>query len=644
MFDVSINSSAISSVTRPRTLRITKQGTVETAVLTIRDRDRVYRPSVGDFLHVFRDGGLLEMGGEITRVNAVLDTTAWETTIYVRGWSFEADDVDVDLFTVPTSTTLKTAASSLCLGYLGGKGWTIAIGDDGPILAPGTYRGMTVGAICHEWATQTGIPWRVNGIRQFSFATGSIPAPASFTESNRTVIKKGASWSRDRVRMATRLKATTAGRSTDYFTHVEAHAGDGVKTVFPINALSQEVEATLTADYGAGVSALAVSNLPASITLRAGLTLRAASHGPYTLASDAVVDGGGLTTLALASPLVSAVVAEETLAIDNGALVGLVVNSTTTPLDGSAGWTWDPIQSQLVASVAPSSTTLVRYLTRLRHPVTVRSWVAGIRDSTGAFNAASIRDARVARAGDVDLAQTNARNLTDLAQRLSQPKIFTFETDVADHLWPWMYAPCDFPSHGISGTYRIQDVEIVDIGRLSQRPRMTLTMVEGVEPDWREDWRTVGATGGGGGGVTVGGGGSSGGWTGGGGVYVGLSLPLGGSNIETLDLTSTWQDISEVIPIDHPADVTGTWSFRPCAYQVSPTTPTLPIELRLLIGGTPVSSVSTWAFNSIVATSGYGFPVASYSAPPAGVCLVQARVASLTAIAVVGHARTTRIA
>lgn len=643
---IALNSQVVNSVVRAHTLRITKQGSTEQAVLTIQDRTKTLRPAVGDILHVDQDGTQLEMGGEVTRVLADLADYEWRTTIHVRGWAFEADEVEVDLFTVPSSTVLGAAASSLVLGYLGGKGWTTLTGTgDGPYLAPGTYRAMMVGDILRDWEDQTDIPWRVNGNRQFAFDTGSLPAPTSFTASNRTVIK-GATWSQDRVRLASRIRAVTAGRSEDYFAHVEAHTADGVKTIFPVNAIAQEVEATVTTAYSAGVSTLAVTGLPPSRTLRAGLTLRAATHGPYSLSAAASVDGSGNATLALGAPLVGELVAEERIALDNGALVSLVVNSTATALDGSAGWQWDPIASQLVAaSLTPSNGTVVRYLVSLKHPVTVRSWTAGTQQSSGAFNPASIRDARIARIGDIDLAQTHQRNLTELARRLSQPKTFTIETDYEGHLYPWMYAPCAFPADGISGTYRIQNVEITDIGRRNERPRIKLDMIEGYEQDWRQDWRTnvaVAATAARAG--TVSGGGSSGSSGGTGGVYVGLSLPLGGSNIQLMDLTTSWQDISEAIPIDHPSDVTGTWSFRPCAYQVRASTPTVPVELRLLIDGTPVSSVSTSAFNSIVDTAGFGYPSASYSAPTGGVCLVQARVPSLTATAVVGHARTTKTA
>lgn len=646
---IAINSQVVNSAVRNHTLRIIKQGAVEQAVLQCQDPLQAFRPAVGDVLYVAQDGGQLEFGGEITRVEADLDPYQWLTTVQARGWAFEADEVEVDLFTVPTSTVLGAAASSLCLEYLGGKGWTMAIGTDaGPYLQPGTYRQMTVGDIFRAWEDQTDIPWRVNGERLFGFDVGTLAAPTSFTESNRTVLR-GATWSQDRVRLATRIRAVTSGRSEEYWPHIENHQANGVKTIFPVNGVAQEVEAAVTQAYSAGVSTLAVTGLPPSITLRAGLTLRAATHGPYSLASAASVDGSGNATVALAAATVGDLVEKEVVAFDNGTLVGLVVNSTTTALDGSAGWRWNPQYAQLEADVAPTSTTVVRYLVQLKHPVTVRSWAAGTQDSTGAFNPSSLRDARVQRVGDTDLVQTHVRNLTELQRRLSQPKTFTIETDYEGHLYPWMYAPCDFPSQGISGTYRIQNAEIVDIGRTNQRPRVTLDLIEGYEPDWRQDWRAnmavaataarAGTVSGGGGGGGIGGGSA--------GPYVGLSLPLGGSNAAVLRLTTSWQGIPEGIPIDHPADVTGTWSFRPCAYQIASNTPSVPIELRLLIDGTPVSSLSVGigAWSSISNNpAAFAFPSASYAAPPGGACLVQARVSSLTADAVIGHSRTTKTA
>jgi len=646
-----VNSSAANSVTQLRTLRISKQGAVEIATLDMVDPLFAFRIAVGDFLRIDQNGSLLEYGGVVTRVTERVSKTGVRTRAEARGWAFEADDVIVPVYTVPSSTRLTTAAINLCGSFLSAKGWTTPTmsAGQGSILAARTYLGYTVKAIFDDWTQQTGQAWRVNGDRWlgYQFPASLTPAPTSFTASNRTVLVGSAAWSQDQVRLASRMFATTSGQSSDYFDHVEAHAANGVRTIFPVNVLPPEIGVSAAAGYAAAVSTIAITGAPASISLRAGLTIRAAAHGPYSLSAAATVNGAGEATLALASGLTAAVVAEEGLTLDNGTLVGLYVNSTSTPLDGSTGWRWDATEAALrTSSSAPSSTTVIRYTPRVQHPAVVRSWLAGTQLSTGAFDYAAVRDVSVARQGDLDLAQTHARNLIDLAERAQSPKTFTIQTDYVGQIYPWMSALCSFPDHDISGTFTIQDVEILDIGRLNQIPRMQLTMVEtGIGRDWREPWRSVGAGRAAGVvGVVGAGGGSSG--TGGtvAAPYVGLSLPIGGSNAQTMPVTTTWQDISEAVPIDHPSDPTGTWEFRPAAYQISSNTPAVPLQLRLLINGTPVSSLSTWAFGNYSDNSFFAFPTHQYNAPPAGACLVQARVASLTSNAVVGHGRVTKVA
>jgi hypothetical protein len=646
-----INSSAVNSVTRTRTLRITKQGGVEVATLETTDPLFAFRPGVGDVLRVDQDGSLLEFGGEVTRVTERLRKTGASTVIEARGWAFEADEVIVPAYTVPSSMRLTTAAITLTGSILAAKGWSTPgmSSGQGSILAARTYLGYTVKAIFDDWTAQTGQTWRVNGDRWlgYQFPASLVPAPTSFSASNRTVLVGSASWTQDQIRLATRMFATTGGSSADYFAHVEAHQANGVKTVFPVNVIPPEVGVATAAAYAAAVSTIGITGAPASISLRAGLTIRAAAHGPYSLASAAIVNASGEATLALANALTAPVVAEEGLTLDNGTLVGLFINSTATALEGASGWRWEPGEAQFrTSSATPSSSTVVRYTPRVRHPAVVRSWLAGTQLASGAFDYGAIRDVSVARPGDLDLAATHQRNLLDLAERGTLPKSFTVQTDYVGQIYPWMAAACSFPDHDISGTFTVQDVEIVDVGRLNQRPRMQLTMIEtGARRDWREPWRTVGA------GRTSGvvgvvgaGGGSSG--TGGSvaAPYVGLSLPIGGSNIQTLPVTTTWKDISEAVPIDHPSDATGTWEFRPAAYQLSASTPSVPLQLRLLIAGTAVSSLSTWAYGSYTDNSFFGFPTHQYNAPGAGACLVQARVASLTGNAVIGHGRVTKVA
>lgn len=123
-------------------------------------------------------------------------------------------------------------------------------------------------------------------------------------------------------------------------------------------------------------------------------------------------------------------------------------------------------------------------------------------------------------------------------------------------------------------------------------------------------------------------------------VFVGYGIPLGGSNIQTLSLTTSWQDVGEANPMPHPADPAGTWTLRVYAYQLSAGT----MEVRLLVGGVEVASVSTTATGSYVDVSFFGSALTdTYTGPGAvGQCLLQARVTSGSRVGVVGQCHTVK--
>lgn len=626
---------------RWRTLSIDKDGAMETCQLDAYDPSGSFRLVEGDALRVLLSGGL-EFGGEVFTAREVgIDrgTRGPVTSVRAKGWAFEAGDVKV-WGRFPAQPAYARAAAVLTQ-YLAPKGWTnIGPTTGGDLLPAVTYAGETVAAILDDITEAINVPWRVNGDRQFAYVLpGSLLAPVDFVEGTGSVVHLGVSVGRSQTRKASRLFLTTGGSGT--VTHTETHIASGAETHFPVHVLPSAGQASLTAAAAAGATSLALRGLPASYTLKAGVTLTFGAHGAYTLGADATTDADGAVTVTLSSGLTQAAEAGEAVTLDASAFVRLQVNGVDTPLGGE--WTWNADEARFAKTGAlPAAGTQVTYIAVVTLPVIVRVWTADTRDVWGQWNYANVRDTDLTDQAQTDISAAITWATNELAKRNTVPRQVQLTT-YAQGLYPWQRATLDIPSRQATGPYLVGRVRLVDDG-LRDRPRVEVTLLEGdaIGPDWREFFRGQPVRGGVGGSATVG---SVSSGSGGGSATLpaGTTVPLGGDNAVSVLAATTWQDVPQAIPVRlGGAGMAGTWLLRVPLYQLSAGT----VEARLLdqTTGTALATVASTATGAYIDNSFFAFPSVSFTAP-AGVddVLLQVRVTSGTREVVVGKATVVKV-
>ena len=235
-----VNGTTRTEFVRYSTLQIRKDGAMESARLEfVSDDAQPLNVIDGDTLHITQDGGL-EFGGEVVSVNVTrIDRSPrgrTVTSVDAQGWRFEADDlvISAEFPVMP----IYTLAEYIRATYLAAKGWTnvgqLAGGPNVPQAL--TYVRQSIGAIFDELQKLTGIPWRVNGDRQMGFVpAGAFRTPVDFTSGDGSVVLTGVSWSRQRLRQATRVFATTGGSGR--VQHSDTHTGNGTMRVFPLTVI-----------------------------------------------------------------------------------------------------------------------------------------------------------------------------------------------------------------------------------------------------------------------------------------------------------------------------------------------------------------------------------------------------------------------
>lgn len=233
-----VNGITRNDFVRYRSLQIRKDGANESARIEFIDKDTrsdAFGVYDGDSLLITQDGGL-EFGGEVTGVRVTrLEKTARGiliTAVDVQGWHFEAADIVITA-SFPSQPLLNTVRA-IHDGYMVAKGWTsnnAAAG--GPVLPALTFTRQSIASIYDELQKHSGWPWRVNGARVHGFVEpGTLAAPVDFTDTSGSVVLTGVQWTRDRVRYATRVLATTGGSGA--VTYTDQHVGDGVRRFFPL--------------------------------------------------------------------------------------------------------------------------------------------------------------------------------------------------------------------------------------------------------------------------------------------------------------------------------------------------------------------------------------------------------------------------
>lgn len=248
-----VNGVPRNDFVRYRTLQIRKDGSIESARLEFLDQAGVFGVYDGDTLHITQDGGL-EFGGAVVNVRVqTLDKSAHGTRITVvdaQGWRFEAEDLVVSI-ELPAQSLLQSVAA--VFPYMAAKGWTnISAPSGGPALPALSFTRQTVAAIFDELQKLSGWPWRVNGDRWCAFTQpGSLTAPVEFTDQAPSVVLTGLTWSRDRLRYATRVLATTGGSGQVPYT--DTQTGNGTWRRFPLSVFPQ-AEAPPTAVVEGGTS------------------------------------------------------------------------------------------------------------------------------------------------------------------------------------------------------------------------------------------------------------------------------------------------------------------------------------------------------------------------------------------------------
>lgn len=649
MLMVTVNGLDRRAFTAYRSLRIDKEDAREECVLDTIDMDRgpaAFRIAEGDSIRV-TNAGLLEMGGEAYVVTEpITGRGGIRTQVRVKGWTFQAGEIRQVRIAFP-SQGLYTTAEQLRVAFLAAKGWTNnGATSGGPILPALVYDGVSVLDILNDLQARSGIPWRVNGDRQFQFApAGTLLAPVAFTEDN-SVIVPGASVTRSKVRRATRLFVSTGGAGAVW--HHEDHIADGFKSSFPVHVLPVKQVASLAGAAGSAATTLSLRGLRANATVAAGDTFVPAGQATtYTIAADATTDDSGAVTVSFTPGLAAGLAEGESVTFDAGTFVRLEVNGVPTPLNTGA-WSFHHDESRFIraAGAAPVG-TVVRYLAPIELPALVRVWDASALTIFGAWNYTNIRDAELSAPEQTDLAMAKPWADAQLASRATTPAEIRLRT-FAQGCYPWQRATVDLPTHGVAGDYLIKRVTVTDVGKADQVPQVEVTLLEGdaLGTDWTAHFREragVGAASAGGAAVLPGGAGTPGGGGGTSSLPTGTTLPLGGDNAVAVLATTTWQDIPQAIPLRQGGPgMAGSWLLRAPVYQLAAGT----LEVRLLdqTTGATLSTVSTTAVGSYVDNSFFAFPSAIYAAPT-GVddVLAQYRVTSGSREVVIGKATAVKL-
>lgn len=626
--NVQINGVERRAYARYRTLRIHKDHAVETCRIEFIDLDSTasaFRVSPGDTLRVDRDGTALEFGGEVTRVE---DKRIGEsdigtvTVVEARGWYFEAESVVIPLLVVPAQDAYITI-EALRATYLAPKGWTNVTPTSGGTVLPAlVYENRTIASIYDDLASRLGEPWRVNGDKQMAFVPiGTLLAPVAYNDTNATVLR-GATWSQERVRSASRIMITTGG-SGEHLPHSETYTADGVKTHFPVNVLPPAIPARIAnaAGYSSGASSLVMTGLPTSATLRSGSSLRFPTHLGYTLSAGVATDGNGDVIVPITPGLAAAVVDGEVGIFGPETFVSAEVGGTPVALDG-APWSYDAEQAIVYSnSAAPNSP--VTYRSRINLPAVVRTWTAAAQDASGAFDYGEVRDASVSWPTLADVGAAKAQGDVELSYRADEPKTLRLATYQQD-VYPWMLATCSFPDRLISGDWLIQSVTLTDTGRLSQLPRVEIVLLEGstIGRNWRDFWRAPASSGGSGAATVIGSVGSTG-HSGAGWIYL-------GGNRRDADDSSSWAEIVDAVPVRLGSlALAGTWTLR--VYRSVSDSGTQ-VEVRLRDRTNNVTLASIAATNATTPTVG----TASFVMPTLeGICLLEYRITAGSGSAIV---------
>lgn len=658
MWTILINGVDKTEAILSKSIVIKKDGAVEDCTLTVLDWDlsaSAYRPQKGHSLRLSWSGRL-EFGGEIDYVRDERldgnDGGATVTKIRARGWEFQARQVKLDI--AFPETPLYALAYSLFVSYLQPKGWTwLSPTTGGPNVSARTYEKKSIADIYEDLRKDYGYPWRVNGDKQCGFqAPGDIPTPVPLTVDNDTILL-GMTTESDLVRrINVGYVQTVAPKSgPGPFAHNENHVADGTKTVFLVNVEPGPKRGAINAPggVGAGATAMALEGLYPNATLLAGDTFTIDGHAAtYALTADATADGNGAYASVAFTPGLEATVTDNTAVLfAPKTYVRLKVNGVATPLNGSP-WGWDPVQYAITKTgAAPVAGTVVRYEPLLMHPCWVRSWDPDALQSSGAWNYATFAS-DVLSSEQSDVVQAKQWIDREIARRgdLTRIKLRTFEGG----FYPWQLGPVSHPERLVSGDWYVVSTQLRDLGRQDEVPVTDVELVQGPgDVRFYYEYHRE-QSGSGGGGSSSGGGGSAPptGVGGGGGLPIGHTIHLGGSNLQVLQATTTYQDVAEAIPQNWGGPgFEGTWEMLVPAYILDPTGAAGTLRVQLLDQGTTamLTEVSTTTVAPSHSKDYFDYRVATITAPTTLRPIIpQVRVLSGTRDVVVGHITLKKVA
>lgn len=319
----------------------------------------------------------------------------------------------------------------------------------------------------------------------------------------------------------------------------------------------------------------------------------------------------------------------------------VTVDGSSVPIDG-ATWFYDEIWNAVFTTGTAPSTSVVASYT-ISFPAEVQVWNSSIINSNGEIIIADLIDKRITIGDITDVSEAKRWGDVELVRRGLTPKKINGVTRIVDY-YPFQVGNIILPEHGINSSFMVENVEIYPLGidpsLTDEELAYSLDLIEGnvAGRNWTDLFKEMLGGGGGGGSISSSGGGSGGS---GGGVPAGMTVHVGGSNVQSLEVTTSWVDVAEAIPCQIPGG-SGSWSLRVPLYQIG--SGTMEVRLRDITNGVDLANVSSTATGTHVDNGFFDYETDSFSAPPATVeVLLQVRVASGTRYVVVGHSTMVKL-
>lgn len=229
-------SNSDSYLLRHGAWNLAKRYGTETFDFTVRNTifgATAYRPLPGDEIRAAHGSDLL-FGGPVQKVHEYRSDGDGPIFVDVscRGWELLAQQI---ILTGTLATgPLLTRAYALYLQYLQPKGVTwLGVTFGGPTIPDITYVRTSLFELYNRIAGLGDRSWRINGDKQLAFvAAGELAFPVTPLLASHFV--QGVTIDQERYERATRVILQTGG--TGEADHSEAHVGNGVKTIFALNA------------------------------------------------------------------------------------------------------------------------------------------------------------------------------------------------------------------------------------------------------------------------------------------------------------------------------------------------------------------------------------------------------------------------